>query len=160
MAKDMYMNIEGIKGEAIGIPGTIDVQDWRWGMANTASPEVGPGRGTGQSSWDALTFIHFVDKAFPMLMQYCMTGEHVNKAKLTLRKAAGSKGGQMEYLTIDMTQVFIAKVSPQTFKDDERVSEEVGLRFGKVEVNYTPQKPDGTPDSKATGTYDITTKKK
>ena len=55
----------------------------------------GGGGGAGKATFHDLIFMHTIDKASPVLMKACATGEHIKEATLTLRKAGK---GQQEYL--------------------------------------------------------------
>ncbi len=51
-----------------------------------------------------LTFEHYVDRATPNLIQYCLTGKHIGSAVLVMRKAGGKP---LEFLKITMEDVLI-----------------------------------------------------
>jgi type VI secretion system secreted protein Hcp len=69
---------------------------------------------------------------------------------MTARKAGG---GQHEYLIVKMSDVLITSV--QTLVSGGDVSETVALTFAKVELEYRPQRPDGSADTGVSFKYDL-----
>ena len=55
-----------------------------------------------------VNFTHNIDKASPVLLQACATGEHIKEATITHRKAGK---GQQEFLIIKMNDVIITGVT-------------------------------------------------
>ena len=52
----------------------------------------GGGGGEGKANFNDFNFIHHVDKASPVLMKACATGEHIKEATITAaRPARGSR---------------------------------------------------------------------
>jgi len=74
-------------------------------------------------------------------------GTHYDKATLTVRKAGGKEA--IEYLVINMEQVFITSVSTGGSGGQDRLTENVTLNFGIVKLDYQPQKKDGSKDGGA-----------
>ena len=89
MATDMFLKIDGIEGESVDDkhPNEIELLSLRWGMNQGATMHVGTGGGAGKVSVNDLVFTHSVDKASTILMQNCMSGKHIPKAVLMVRKA-------------------------------------------------------------------------
>jgi type VI secretion system secreted protein Hcp len=155
MAVDMFLKIEGeIKGEAQdkAHKGDIDVLAWSWGMSNSGSFHTGGGGGAGKANFQDISITKWVDKSSPVLMLYCANGDHFEKAKLIVRKAGKTP---LEYITIDMKKVMITSVSTGGSGGEDRLTENVSLNFAEVEVNYVPQKPDGSGDAAIPFTWDI-----
>jgi type VI secretion system secreted protein Hcp len=147
MAVDMFIKLDGAPGESKdkGHANEIDVVSWSWGMAQSGSRHLGGGGGSGKVDVSDLSIIKYVDSATPNLMLFCCNGKHISSALLTIRKAGGDN--QLEYLKIKMTDCLVTAVSGGANASDDRQTESVTLNFAKVEVDYTPQKPDGTADS-------------
>ena len=70
--------------------------------------------GRAKASFHDLSFTHKIDKASPVLMKGCATGQHLKEATITRRKAGK---GQQEFLVIKMNDVLITAV---TDADSER----------------------------------------
>lgn len=154
MAQDIFLKIAGIDGESpdSSHKNEIEVLNWRWGMRQESNMHAGSGGGAGKATVEDLVFEHYVDRASPNLIKYCLTGKHVNEAKLTIRKAGGKP---LEYLMITMTDVIISSVHPSGSSSEERVRELVGLSFSKVKQEYVVQNQQGGSGGTVTASFDI-----
>ena len=88
--------------------------------------------------------MHYLDKASPVLLQRCATGEHIKEATITVRKAG--KKEPLEYLIIKLTDILVSNVS-SSGAGDASTSESVTLNYSKIELEYKPQKADGSLDA-------------
>ncbi len=93
-----------------------------------------------------------VDQASPNLFLACATGKHIPTATVTVRRA-GEK--PQEYLTYDLTEVFVSSISTSGHEGGGIAQESVSLNFSKIKMTYIPQKADGTPGAKNEKTYDV-----
>jgi type VI secretion system secreted protein Hcp len=152
MAVDVFLKLGDIKGESKDSKhaGEIDVLSWSWGVSQTGTMGVGGGGGAGKANFNDLNIMHAVDKASPVLMTKCATGEHIKEATLVSRKAGK---GQQEYLIIKMNDILITSVQPSG--SSEHPMESVSMNFSKIDVEYKPQKEDGTLDAGVHFKYDI-----
>src|SRR6476660_4958817 len=109
MARSIFARIGASKGESRDARQTdeIDVVSWSWGVSQSGTFGHGGG-GAGKASFADFTFTHHVDKASPLLMKACATGEHLTDATITVRKAGK---GQQEYLIITMSDLLVTSVS-------------------------------------------------
>ena len=158
MAMSIFARIGTIKGESRDAKhkDEIDVLSWSWGMSQSGTASPGGGAGAGKATFHDFTFTHQVDKASPLLMKACATGEHVKDATITVRKAGQ---GQQEYLTIKMTDLLVTSVSTSVSAEADATMESVVLTFAKVDLEYRPQKPDGTLDVGVHFKYDLKAQK-
>jgi type VI secretion system secreted protein Hcp len=154
MAVDMFMKIDGVTGEAKDSAhgDEIDVIAWTWGMQQSGSRHTGGGGGSGKVNVQDLSFTKYVDKSSTDLMLFCCNGKHVKEATLTVRKAGESP---VEYIKVKMSDCLISGVSTGGSGGEDRLTENVTLNFSKVEVEYTPQKEDGSGDAPATMGWDV-----
>ena len=154
MAQDIFLKITGIDGESpdAAHKNEIEVLSWNWGMTQESNMHAGSGGGAGKATVSDLTFDHFVDRASPNLIKYCLTGKHVAEAKLTVRKAGGNP---LEYLKITMTDVIISGVHPSGNASEERIRETVNLAFSKVTHEYVVQNQQGGSGGTVTASFDI-----
>lgn len=155
MAVDMFLDIQGVKGESKdkAHPQQIDVLSWSWGMSNHGSAHVGGGAGAGKVNVDNLQVTKYVDSSSPKLMKACCGGSHFDSALLTVRKAGGN--APVEYVKIKMTEVFITAVSTGGSGGEDRLTENVSLNFAKVSLDYTPQDAKGAPGTAIPFAWDI-----
>ena len=84
-------------------------------------------------------FAMHLNTASVSLMKACATGQHIKDATFTGRKAGK---GQQEFLTFKFRDVLIS--SYQIGGAEELPFDQVSFNFAKIEVEYKPQKPDGS----------------
>jgi type VI secretion system secreted protein Hcp len=156
MASDIFAKIGDIKGESLDDKhkDEIEVLSFSWGVSNSGSMASGSGGGEGKATFHDLSFVHNVDKASPVLMQACATGTHLKEATITHRKAGK---GQQEFLVVKMNDVIVTSVTHGGSGDGH--SENVSLAFAKVNVEYKPQKADGSLDAGIHFKYDLKAQK-
>ena len=152
MAIDIFAKIGDIKGESSDAKhkDEVEVLSWSWGVAQSGSV-TGPGGGAGKASFADFSFMHRIDSASPLLMKACATGQHIKEATVTHRKAGK---GQQEFLIIKMNDILITSVQPAAGSADGPM-EAVSLQMAKVDLEYKPQKPDGSLDAGVFFKYDI-----
>ena len=150
MASDILTKIGDIKGESTDAKhkDEIEVLSFSWGVTNGAT--IGAGGGAGKATFQDLSIVHTIDKASPLLLKACATGQHLKEATITHRKAGK---GQQEYLVVKMNDVIITGVVHGG--SGEGSSETVSLVFAKVDFEYRPQKIDGTLDAGIHFKFDI-----
>ena len=151
MAADIFAKLGDIKGESLDSKhkGEIEVLSWSWGLSNPVSL-AGSGAGRGKAHFHDLSFTHKIDKASPALMQACATGVHLKEATITHRKAGK---GQQEFLVIKMNDVIVTALGDADTSDES--TETVSLAFAKIDVEYRPQKVDGSLDAGIHFKYDL-----
>lgn len=155
MAQDMFLKINGIDGEAqdASHKSEIDVLSWHWTVSQQSNMHAGSGGGAGKATVNDLQFEHLIDRASPNLIQYCLTGKHIDQAVLVIRKAGGNP---LEYLKMTMSDVLITQVSPGGVSASEaRPSESVQLSFSRLKYEYIVQNQQGGSGGAITATYDI-----
>jgi len=161
MATDYLLEIEGIKGESQDEKHKekIEIHSFSWGVSNSSNVGTGGGGGTGKASFTDLSFNKQMDKASPLLFKAAATGEHIKKAVLIARKAGG-KGGQIEYLTITLTDVMVSSYQMGGSSGDSSIPlDMVSLRATDIKLDYKPQKADGTLEGSVAASYNISKNK-
>jgi len=151
VAADIFAKLGDIKGESLDSKhkDEIEVLSWSWGATNPVSL-AGSGAALGRAHFHDLSFTHKIDKASPKLMQACATGVHLKEATITHRKAGK---GQQEFLVIKMNDVIITALADAD--SSESSTETVSLAFAKINVEYKPQKADGSLDAGIHFKYDL-----
>ena len=157
MAVDVFAKLGDIKGESIDDKhkDEIEVLSYSWGVSNAGSMSFGTGGGEGKATFHDLSFTHKIDKASPVLMQACATGVHLKEGTITHRKAGK---GQQEYLVIKMNDIIVTGVTHGGSGADGS-SENVSIAFAKVNLEYKPQKADGSLDAGIHFKYDLKAQK-
>ena len=153
MADNIFAKIGDVKGESLDSKhkDEIEVLSWSWGVSGGSTSSVGGGAGAGKVKFQDFNFTHQIDKASPLLLKACATGEHIKEATITVRKAGK---GQQEYLIIKMNDVIVTGVSLSD-TDQAPSAELVALQFAKIALEYKPQKADGSLDAAIHFKYDI-----
>jgi type VI secretion system secreted protein Hcp len=143
MPFDYFLRIDGIAGESTDAAhaGEISVQTFMWGETRSDSPLSG-GR-IGKVTAGPLIVTARASKASPPLLLACATAKRFDQAVLTARRAGGGKG-QLEFLTITLTDVVITSYEVNANADGGPV-DEVSLAFAAISVDYREPNPDGSP---------------
>lgn len=142
MAVDMFLKLDGIKGEAMDKEhkDEIDVLAWSWGISQSGTTHMGGGGGSGKANFQDISVTKWVDISSPALMTTCATGKHLKDAVLIVRKA-GEK--PLEYIKITMKQCIITSISTGGSGGDDRLSENISINFAEVNFVYLSQAATG-----------------
>jgi type VI secretion system secreted protein Hcp len=155
VAVDIFAKIDGIKGESLDVKHKDEVEmlSWSWGVTQSGSVTAGAGGGAGKATFNDFSFTHNLDKASPRLLKACATGEHIKEATIAMRKAGGE---QLPFLTFKLKDIIIISVQPSATREGSAATtEQVTLQFAKVDLEYRPQKADGSLDAGIHFRYDI-----
>ena len=142
MAQDIFLKINGIDGESqdSSHKNEIEVLAWDWSIEQQSTMHAGSGGGAGKATVSDLAFEHYIDRASPNLMKYCLTGKHINEAVLVVRKA-GDKS--LDYLVIELEDIMITSISTGGSGGEDRLTENVSLNFAKFKIKYQEQDDKG-----------------
>jgi type VI secretion system secreted protein Hcp len=145
---DMFLKVKGAAHGAINgesqdegkHKGEIEVLSWSWGIQGKAA--LGGGAASGKATMRELRIVKKVDKASTALMIALRTNEIIKEAVLTLRKTGSSK---LEYLKITISdgRVMALDIVAGDDSGSPTILEKVSFSFNKIQVEYTPQGPDG-----------------
>jgi type VI secretion system secreted protein Hcp len=139
---DYFLKIEGIQGESRDAKhkDQIELESFSWG--ETQSGSVGPGGGAGKVQMQDLHFVKRLDKASPKLFLACASGQHIKGATLVARKAGKD---QQEFLIYKFTDILVSSYQTGgSAHGDLLPMDQVSFNFGRIEVEYRPQNPDGS----------------
>ena len=154
MAGDMFLMLDGIKGESADDKhkGEIDIESFSWGLSQSGSGSRGSGSGTGKVDIADITIQKHVDKASPTLMLACANGKHITKGKLTLRKAGENP---LEYLTVDLESILVSSYQVGGSNGGGIPTESISLNFVKVKTEYWTQSDKGAKGENANFSWDV-----
>jgi len=154
MAVDMFLLLDGIKGESAdkNHKGEIDVLAWSWGLSNSGSFHHGEGGGSGKANFQDISVTKYVDKASADLLYSSASGKHIPKAKLTVRKAGENP---LEYLTFELEHILVSSVSTGGSGGEDRLTENVSLNFAKIKMEYWTQGAKGAKGENGNFAWDI-----
>ena len=157
MASDIFAKIGDIKGESLDSKhkDEIEVLSFSWGVTSTFATQSGGGGGSEKATFQDLSLVHKIDKASPLLMRACAIGEHLKEATITHRKAGKD---QQDYLIVKMNDVIVTGVTDGD-ASGQAGSETVSLAFAKIDLEYKPQKADGSFDTGIHFKFDLKTNK-
>jgi type VI protein secretion system component Hcp len=154
---DMFLSLRNnnnqqvIDGESLDVAephshvDEIEVLWWSWTVGNTADDAVTPKNNqtvTPPSSKSKINVKNIIiykycDKASKGLLQYCVQGSPIHRAKITCRKHFGEE--RYEYLHIHLEDVKIFEIDWEGRDETGIVKEKVTLQFGKFQLGYRMQ---------------------
>jgi type VI secretion system secreted protein Hcp len=145
-AVDYFLKIKGIEGEAQDKThkNEIEIESWSWGETQTGTHAGGAGGGAGKVAMQDFHFVMKINKASPKLFLACASGEHIPDAVLTCRKAGKE---QQEFLKVKFSDLLISSYQTGGSGHSDVVpTDQISFNFSKIEVEYKPQKADGSLD--------------
>lgn len=154
MAVDMFLELEGVKGESIDSKhkDKIDILAWSWGLSNSGTFHHGSGGGAGKANFQDISITKYIDAASPNIMLFCANGKHFAKGKIIVRKAGENP---LEYLTIEFEKVLVTSYSTGGSGGEERLTENITLNFAKVKTEYVTQTEKGGKGTPQAFAWDI-----
>jgi type VI secretion system secreted protein Hcp len=161
MAMDVYLQIDGIKGESTDDKhqGWIECSAVHWGILQprSATASTGGGHTSERAELTEIVFNKISDLSSPILMQTCAAGRTIPSAKFEFMRADG-QGVRIKYFEIELENVLIGEIRPG-IDPGVLLSEHVGLKFSKVKWKYTQQKVSGGAGGNTAGGWDLASNK-
>ena len=153
MAGDMFLKLDGIDGESTDAKhkSEIDIESFSFGATHPGSTG-GTGSGAGKVSMQDFSFTTQVNKASPKLFLACASCQHIKTALLTVRRAGGQ---QQDFLKITLSDVTVSGYHQGAAEAPDTPRDQASLNFSKIQVSYSGQRPDGTPDVPVTAGWDL-----
>ncbi len=152
MAVDIFLKIDGIDGESNDAKhkGEIEIESFSWGASapGTAGPGGGGGS-TGRVTMEDFSFTTPVTRASPKLFLACVERRRIKTALLTVRRSGAQ---QHDFFKVTMSDVQISGWNQAAGAG--LPMDQVSMNFGKVQIAYTGQRPDGTPGDSVTAGWD------
>lgn len=161
MAANVLLDLDGVEGESLvkGFEGKIEIISISWGVSMPTSLGAGTGGGVCQANFSDLSLAKYTDKSTPALFSGCCSGKHFDKMTLTLLKSGGDD--PVPYLKYEMTDVMITSFNLSDSAGSGSLAvESLSLAYNTIEMTYTGQKDDGTPDAQTPIGWDLTTNAK
>lgn len=157
MAIDVYLKIDGIKGESADerhkdwIECTSAV--WNVIQPKSATASTGGGHTAERCEHGDVVISKLADISSPLLLQTCSAGRTIPRAKFEFMRA-DSLGERIKYFEIELENVVIGAVVPAIF-GGSILSEYVSLKFSRVRWRYTQQKISGGAGGNTAGGWDL-----
>ena len=142
MAFDIFLKIDGIKGESTDAQHReeIEAASFSWGASQQGTASAGGG--AGKATFQDLHVVMNVSRASPQLFLACAQGRHIKSAILTCRKAGGKD--QRDFLRYALSDVLVASYHTDGKAEDGVAVDQVSFKYAQVKVEYRPQKADGS----------------
>ncbi|WP_305821258.1 Hcp family type VI secretion system effector [Massilia brevitalea] len=161
MAIDVYLQIDGIKGESMDDKHKdwIECTSVTWGVKQprSATASTGGGHTAERCEHEEVVIDKLADLASPILLQTCSAGKTIPKAKLEFMRADG-QGDRIKYFEIELENVLIGAIKPKV-EEGAIIQEKVGLKFSKIKWKYTQQKVTGGAGGNTSGGWDLASNK-
>jgi type VI secretion system secreted protein Hcp len=159
MAIDVYLQIEGIKGDSTdsGHAGWIECEAVSWSISQpkSATSSTAGGHTAERAELSEISFHKSCDLASPILAQTCAGGKTIPRAKFEFWRADG-QGERIKYYELELENVLIGHVAPSVGAGSI-MSESVALKFSQVKWRYTQQKIAGGAGGNTTGGWNLAT---
>jgi type VI secretion system secreted protein Hcp len=161
MAIDVYLQIDGIKGESADTTHKdwIEVKSVQWEVLQpkSATASTGGGHTAERTEHKDIVVSKLADLATPILLQTCSSGKTIPKAKFEFLRADG-QGERVKYFEIELENVLISSVAPAV-EQGNILTEDVSIKYSKVKWKYTQQKVGGGSGGNTSGGWDLSANK-
>jgi type VI secretion system secreted protein Hcp len=151
---DYFLKLDGVPGESQDKTHKDEIAVLNWSIG-AAQPSVassgGTGGGAGKVKFQDFRILKLTDKASPKLMLACASGQHFTSLTFTARRAGGT---QADYWTMKLETVLVSSYEINSGSDEHSgvasgdkygmPVESVSFNFGKIDITYNTQNPDGT----------------
>ena len=146
MAVDMFIKIDGIKGDSTDDKHKDEIEvvafSHRISQAAGGAHSAQGAHTGGRADHEDFVITKRLDTASPILAQYVCTGKNIQNIKLTLCRALGDKTTFMTYTFKD--SIVSSLASSGTHASADLIPEEsMTIRYGAVQWEYTPTDPTG-----------------
>src|SRR5258708_7244859 len=151
---DIFLKIDGIAGESTDKThiNEIVIDSFSFGVSQTGAST---GLGAGKAKINEFHITKAFDKSSPELFLASASGKHIKDMTLAMRKAGGDP---QSFLTIKLTDVLVS--SYNTFGSGDGVHDSISFVFSKIEIEYRPQKSDGSLGEPVKAGWDVKANKK
>lgn len=161
MAIDVYLQIDGIKGESADDRHREWIEcksvSWELRQPRSATASTGGGHTAERCEHGDIVVGKLADLASPILLQTCSTGRTIPTARIEFMRADG-QGERVKYFEIELENVLIGGVSP-SIREGDILSEYVALKYSRIKWKYTQQKIAGGSGGNVAGGWDLSANK-
>ena len=154
---DGFVEIDGIKGESANskLGDAIDIKSFSFGVTNSGSAHVGGGAGAGRASFSSFKFNKLYDAASPPLFAATASGKHIPSATFSFRRTGENP---LTFLTVKLSDVIVTGYQQGGTKEPPLL-EAVSLDASKIEIEYKPQRADGSLGTPVRSSFDLAANK-
>jgi len=157
---DMFLKLDGIDGESTvdGHENEIDIESLSWGVTNAGTGSYGGGSGSGRADVADVSIMKLVDASSASIQLACCTGQVIDEAVITMRKAGGDS--PLDYVKITLSDVYVSSVQISSTGPADSHQESLSLNFSKIKYEYQKQKDDGSGEPAGEYTFNVKKNKK
>jgi type VI secretion system secreted protein Hcp len=154
VAVDYFLKLDTIPGGSTDAAHKDEIQldGFSWGATNAARAGAGAGVGAGKVQLSDLSVTMAASVASPKLFVACASGTHLKSATLSARRR-GEK--PHDFLVLKFTDVVVTSYQAAGSAGGDTLVDGATLGYAKVEVEFRPQKPDGSPGAAVKGGWDV-----
>jgi type VI secretion system secreted protein Hcp len=154
-----YLKIDGIPGECLekNHKDWVEIQSFTHHIRQPASvtAKSAGGATSGGSQHDDYAITKLMDKASPLLYQFCCSGKHIGNIVLHLVRKSGDS--DVVYMEVTLEEAIVSTVTPGAHISEEFPTESVTFNYGKIKWAYTQQqRAGGTVGGKTPAGWDLT----
>lgn len=157
MAIDVYLQIDGIKGESSDSAhtGWIEVTSAQLGVTQpkSATSSTAGGHTAERCEHSSIALTKLADLSTPILMQTCSAGRTIPKARLEFMRA-DSQGERLKYYEIELENVIVSSIH-QLVHEGDVLHDNFALKYSKIKWKYTQQKISGGAGGNTSGGWDL-----
>lgn len=104
--------------------GTFEILAWSWGASNSGTTHQGGGGGSGNASFQDISFSKYLDETSPLLMEAVALGEILTSATLTVAGAATE-------IVLELENVLITACSLGGSNGETALTENISINFSR-----------------------------
>jgi type VI secretion system secreted protein Hcp len=156
MAIDVYLQIEGIKGESrdAGHKEWMECLTVDFGVHQPKSAATSSsGQTVGRCHHDTIIIGRLSDMATPILLQTCSMGKTLARAKIEFLRADG-QGRPIKYFEIELENILVSEVAPEV-GESRPMSEHLALAYSQIRWRYAQQQIGGGTVGLTVGGWDL-----
>jgi type VI secretion system secreted protein Hcp len=146
MATDIYLQLDGIKGESTDSKHKdwVEISSYTHKITQPASVTArsGGGANSGRSQHEPFILIKPHDLASAKIFDACCTGKYLKSAKLEKMVAVGAD--KAKQVLIELDNVVVASFELDFDEKTQHHFERIALNYGVIKWTYTQTKGDGT----------------
>jgi type VI secretion system secreted protein Hcp len=158
----MDVNVPGIEGESTdpnhsGWIEVLGVYHSAKQPAATSHSSVG-GRSGRRAEFHDMTLVKEIDKATPKLALFCAKGEHIPDLVIEFTMVEPVTSNKVVYKKVMLRDVIVSAFTPvMSYRSNSEFThlEEISLRYGQIEWEYTPYDALGNPGTKVTAGWSL-----
>ncbi|HZX28302.1 MAG TPA: type VI secretion system tube protein Hcp [Telluria sp.] len=157
MATDVYLQIDGIKGESLDQQhkNWIEITGIHWALhqPRSATSSTAGGHTAERVEMSDISLSKLADLSSPILAQHCAMGKTIPTARLEFFRA-DADAVRVKYFEIELENVLVGMIKPHLGGDETYLSETVNLKYSKATWKYTQQKVSGGAGGNTVGGWD------